>query len=131
RQLRRPRYAARSAPLEGDNAKLRGALPGAARPGAVLTLASPGLVPAFQPNEFYPSHDAYIEAVAEAMQPEYEAIARAGFVLQLDCPDLAMARHTGFQDLSEAEFLKRARHHVEVLNHAVRNIPAAMMRLHI
>jgi len=118
-------------PLEEDIANLRAALAETRVAEAFMTSASPGLVSAFQPNEFYPSHDAYIEAVAEAMQPEYEAIARAGFVLQLDCPDLATARHTGFQDLSEAEFLKRARHHVEVLNHAVRNIPAAMMRLHI
>jgi 5-methyltetrahydropteroyltriglutamate--homocysteine methyltransferase len=65
------------------------------------------------------------------MQPEYEAIHAAGFALQLDCPDLAMAHHTGFQDLSEAEFLKRAALHVEVLNHAVRNIAAERMRLHI
>ncbi|MGH7035098.1 MAG: cobalamin-independent methionine synthase II family protein [Stellaceae bacterium] len=118
-------------PLEEDIANLRAALAGAHVVDAFMTAASPGLVTAFQPNAFYPSHDAYIEALAEAMEPEYEAIARAGFVLQLDCPDLAMARHTGFQDLSEAEFLKRARRHVEALNHAVRNIPAEAMRLHI
>jgi 5-methyltetrahydropteroyltriglutamate--homocysteine methyltransferase len=69
--------------------------------------------------------------VAEAMAEEYKAIVDAGFLLQLDCPDLAMAHHTGFQDLSEADFLKRAQHHVEVLNHAVRDIPAERMRLHI
>jgi 5-methyltetrahydropteroyltriglutamate--homocysteine methyltransferase len=96
-----------------------------------MTSASPGLVTAFQPNTYYPSHDAYVEAVAAAMEAEYTAIHRAGFVLQLDCPDLAMAHHTGFQDLSERDFLRRARHHVEVLNHAVRNIPANAMRLHI
>ncbi len=67
-----------------------------------MTSASPGLVTAFQPNNFYPTHEAYIEAIAAAMQPEYEAIHNAGFALQLDCPDLAMAHHTGFQDLSEA-----------------------------
>ena len=65
------------------------------------------------------------------MEPEYEAIVDAGFALQLECPDLAMAHHTGFQDLSEEEFLKRAALHVEVLNHAVRNVPAEAMRLHI
>ncbi len=96
-----------------------------------MTSASPGLVTAFQPNQFYPTHEAYVEAVGAAMQEEYEAIAAAGFVLQLDCPDLAMAHHTSFQDLDERAFLKRARHHVEVLNRAVRNIPAEQMRLHI
>ncbi len=118
-------------PMEEDIANLRAAVDNAGGSDAFMTSASPGLVSAFQPNTFYPTHDAYIEAVAVAMQPEYEAIHSAGFALQLDCPDLAMARHTGFQDLSEEEFLKRARHHVEVLNHAVRNIPAEMMRLHI
>ncbi len=118
-------------PLEQDIANLRAALAGMRFADAFMTSASPGLVSAFQPNAFYPSHDAYVEAVAAAMEAEYEAIARAGFVLQLDCPDLAMARHTGFQDLSEADFLKRARHHVAVLNHAVRNIPSEAMRLHI
>ena len=81
-------------------------------------------MPVFQNNSYYPSHEAYVEAIAAAMQEEYEAIAGAGFVLQLDCPDLAMARHTSFQDLSEADFLKRAAFHVEVLNHALRNVPA-------
>ncbi|HEV8016567.1 MAG TPA: cobalamin-independent methionine synthase II family protein [Stellaceae bacterium] len=119
------------APIDEDVANLRRAMADAKADEAFMTAASPGLVSAFQPNTFYPTHDAYIEAVAAAMEPEYEEIHGAGFVLQLDCPDLAMARHTGFQDLSEAEFLKRARHHVEVLNHAVRNIPAESMRLHI
>ncbi len=89
-----------------------------------MTAASPGLVPVFQTNSYYPSHEAYVEAIAAAMQEEYEAIVDAGFVLQLDCPDLAMAHHTSFQDLSEADFLKRAAFHVEVLNHALRNVPA-------
>ena len=104
----------------------------AARPvEGFLNAASPGVVASFQPNRFYPSHEAYVEAVAVAMQEEYEAIVGAGFLLQVDCPDLAMSRHTGFQDLTDAEFLKRAAHHVEVLNHALRNIPADRLRLHI
>jgi 5-methyltetrahydropteroyltriglutamate--homocysteine methyltransferase len=119
------------APLEHDITNLKSALDGVEVADAFMTSASPGLVTAFQPNAFYPTHEAYVEAIAAAMEEEYEAIAKAGFVLQLDCPDLAMAHHTGFQDLSEADFLKRARHHVEVLNHAVRNVPANMMRLHI
>jgi len=96
-----------------------------------LNAASPGVVSAFQPNSYYPSHAAYVEAIGEAMQVEYESIVNAGFVLQLDCPDLAMARHTGFQDLTEAEFLKRAEHQVEVMNHALRNIPATSLRMHV
>jgi len=119
------------APMEEDIANLREAAQAAGADAVFMTSASPGLVTAFQPNNFYPTHQAYVEAIAAAMQPEYEAIYNAGFALQLDCPDLAMAHHTGFQDLSEEEFLKRAALHVEVLNHAVRNIPADSMRLHI
>jgi 5-methyltetrahydropteroyltriglutamate--homocysteine methyltransferase len=118
-------------PLARDLANLKDALAGVSHVEAFMTAASPGLVPVFQSNRHYPSHEAYVEAVAAAMQEEYEAIAAAGFVLQLDCPDLAMAHHTSFQDLNEAEFLKRAAFHVEVLNHAVRNIPADRMRIHI
>ena len=89
-----------------------------------MNAASPGVVAAFQPNRYYPSMELYLEAVAEAMRSEYEAIVAAGFILQVDCPDLAMARHTGFQDLTEAEFLAQAHLQVEALNHALRNIRA-------
>jgi 5-methyltetrahydropteroyltriglutamate--homocysteine methyltransferase len=96
-----------------------------------LNSASPGLITAFQPNQFYPSHEAYLADLVEAMRPEYEAIVAAGFDLQLDAPDLAMAHHTGFQDLSEAEFLKRAAQNVEALNAATASIPAERMRMHL
>jgi 5-methyltetrahydropteroyltriglutamate--homocysteine methyltransferase len=96
-----------------------------------MNAASPGLISAFQPNVYYQSHEAYLQALADAMRPEYEAIAAAGLYLQLDCPDLAMARHTGFQDLSEQQFLVRAQQNVEALNFAIRNIPAEQMRMHI
>jgi len=119
------------APAAQDIANFKAALAGMRYVEAFMTSASPGLVTAFQPNTFYPTHEAYVAAVAEAMEAEYKAIIDAGFLLQLDCPDLAMARHTGFQDLNEADFLKRAQQHVEVLNHAVRDIPADRMRLHI
>jgi 5-methyltetrahydropteroyltriglutamate--homocysteine methyltransferase len=118
-------------PLAQDIANLRVALEGVTVTEGFMTAASPGLVPVFQTNRHYPTHEAYVEAVAAAMQEEYEAVANAGFVLQLDCPDLAMAHHTSFQDLSETDFLNRAAFHVEVLNHAVRNIPAERMRIHI
>jgi len=119
------------ADLDKDIAHLRAAASQCRAAEAFMNAASPGVVSAFQPNRFYPTHAAYVEAIAEAMQPEYEAIVNAGLVLQLDCPDLAMARHTGFQDLTEAEFLKRAEHQVEVMNHALRNIPAQSLRMHI
>ena len=96
-----------------------------------MNAASPGLVTAFQPNQYYPTHEAYLADLIEAMRPEYEAIIAAGFDLQLDAPDLAMAAHTGFQGLSEAEFLKRAEQNVEALNAATANIPAERMRMHI
>jgi 5-methyltetrahydropteroyltriglutamate--homocysteine methyltransferase len=114
-----------------DVANFRAAIDAAKPVDAFMTAASPGVVSSFQPNQFYPTHLAYIEAVGAAMQEEYETIASAGIVLQLDSPDLAMSRHTGFQDLSESEFLGRAAQQVEVLNHAVRNIPADRMRLHL
>jgi 5-methyltetrahydropteroyltriglutamate--homocysteine methyltransferase len=120
-----------SEPLKDDIANLRGALGQVKAVEGFMTAASPGLVPVFQTNRHYPSHEAYVEAIAAAMQQEYEAIVAAGFVLQLDCPDLAMAHHTSFQDLSETDFLKRAAFHVEALNHALRNIPAEMCRIHI
>ena len=118
-------------PLHQDIANLKEAVAGVDVAEVFMTAASPGLVPVFQSNRHYPSHESYVEAVADAMQEEYEAIVEAGFVLQLDCPDLAMARHTTFQDLNEADFLKRAERHVEVLNHATRNIAADRMRIHI
>jgi 5-methyltetrahydropteroyltriglutamate--homocysteine methyltransferase len=118
-------------PLHQDIANLKAALAQVNVTEGFMTAASPGLVPVFQTNSYYPSHEAYVEAIAAAMQEEYEAITGAGFVLQLDCPDLAMAHHTSFQDLSEGDFLKRAAFHVEVLNHALRNVPAEMSRIHI
>jgi 5-methyltetrahydropteroyltriglutamate--homocysteine methyltransferase len=118
-------------PMIQDIANLRDALAQVSVTEGFMTAASPGLVPVFQNNRHYPSHEAYVEAIAAAMQQEYEAIVEAGFVLQLDCPDLAMAHHTSFQDLDEADFLKRAAFHIEALNHAVRNIPAECMRIHI
>ncbi len=104
---------------------------GAGATEAFVNAASPGVISAFQSNRYYPSHEAYVDAIAAAMKPEYDAIAAAGFILQIDCPDLAMARHTGFQELDEAAFLARAEYQVEALNHAVRDVPAERMRMHI
>jgi 5-methyltetrahydropteroyltriglutamate--homocysteine methyltransferase len=98
---------------------------------AFMNAASPGLVTAFQQNQHYASHEAYLADLVEAMRPEYEAIIEAGFDLQLDSPDLAMARHTGYQDLDEASFLRVAAANVDALNAATAKIPADRMRLHI
>ena len=98
---------------------------------AFMTAASPGVISVFQPNQFYPTHEAYIERLAEVMKEEYEAVVAAGFLLQIDCPDLAMARHTAFQDLTEEEFLKRAEMQVEALNYALTNVPAESVRMHV
>jgi 5-methyltetrahydropteroyltriglutamate--homocysteine methyltransferase len=117
--------------LGKDLANLRAAVTAIQPHDAFMNSASPGVVTSFLPNAYYPTHEAYLEAVAEAMREEYLAIVAAGFVVQIDCPDLAMSRHTGFQGLSESEFLKRTAFHVEVLNHALRGVPTNMVRMHI
>ena len=96
-----------------------------------MNAASPGVISVFQPNEYYADEDKYLEALSEAMRAEYEAINAAGLVIQLDCPDLAMGRHTMYSDITDAEFIKRAEAQVEALNHALRNIPADMARMHL
>ncbi|HEY6824071.1 MAG TPA: hypothetical protein VI195_06495, partial [Steroidobacteraceae bacterium] len=96
-----------------------------------LNAASPGLITAFQPNAYYPSHEAYLADLVSAMRPEYAAIAASGVQLQLDCPDLAMARHTGYQDLTDEQFLKIAAANVEALNAATADIPPEKLRMHV
>lgn len=114
---------------DADN--LKAALREAKTEGAFMSAASPGVVSLFFRNDHYPSQDAYLAAIADAMRYEYETIANAGLVLQIDCPDLAMGRHIQYADLSLEEFRKRARAHIEALNHAVANIPPEQMRLHL
>ena len=117
--------------VKTDVANFTAAIQASKPTDAFMPAASPGVVSAFQPNRHYPTHEAYIGAVADAMREEYETIANAGIVVQLDSPDLAMARHTGFQDLTEEEFLKRAEQQIEALNHALANVPASSARLHL
>ena len=119
------------AAVHEDIEAFRAALARTPAPEAFMNAASPGVVSSFQPNRYYPTHEAYVEAVGEAMRPEYEAIVDAGLLLQVDCPDLAMSRHTGFQDLTEGEFLRRAAHHVAVLNAALARVPAERVRMHV
>jgi len=119
-------------PLHDDIRRFRSALD---RHGkgtrAFMNAASPGLITAFQKNAHYPSHEAYLADLVAAMQPEYEAIVAAGFDLQLDCPDLAMARHTGYQEMDEPAFLKAIAANVDALNAATANIAPERMRMHI
>ena len=96
-----------------------------------LTASSPGVVTVFLQNQFYPDHDAYLEALAGILKFEYEAIVASGAVLQLDCPDLAMGRHIVHRKNSVAEFRKTAARHIEVLNVATADIPPESMRLHL
>jgi len=98
---------------------------------AFMNAASPGLITAFQVNRYYPSHEAYLDALVTAMRPEYEAILDAGLDIQFDCPDLAMSSHTGYQDASEDEFLKIAAANVEALNAATQGLPRDRMRMHL
>ena len=117
--------------LDRDLKNMRAAVGAVTPEEAFLNAASPGIVASFLANKYYPSYEAYVEALAAAMREEYRAIVAAGFLLQIDCPDLAMSRHTLFQDLTEAEFLKRIEFHVEALNLALETIPAESVRYHI
>ena len=133
---RRPRCvgpvaAVTLAPLEDDLTHLQRAVERHAPGGAFMNAASPGVIALFQPNDFYATQDAYLEALAEAMRPEYEAIVAAGLILQLDSPDLGLGRHMMYKNRSDAEYLLLIEQHVAVLNHALRNIPADRVRMHV
>ncbi|WP_170583196.1 cobalamin-independent methionine synthase II family protein [Ruegeria arenilitoris] len=96
-----------------------------------MNAASPGVISLFLQNAHYPSREAYLAALADAMKQEYETIVAEGLDLQLDCPDLALSRHMLFADLSDAEFIAIAQMHVEALNHALQNVPQDRVRVHI
>ncbi len=99
--------------------------------GVFSSAASPGVVSLFFANEYYSSDEEYVFAIAEAMRHEYEAIAETGAAVQLDCPDLAMGRHSAYADMDREAFRRRAAMNIEALNHAVRNIPAEQLRMHL
>jgi 5-methyltetrahydropteroyltriglutamate--homocysteine methyltransferase len=115
------------AQLETDIQNLKAAVAGSPSTEAFMTAASPGVISQFQPNQYYPDNAAYIQALAEAMREEYEAVYQAGFILQLDCPDLTGLSRAGQPGQTQAEVPMR----IEALNHAVRNIPPERMRLHL
>lgn len=96
-----------------------------------LSAASPGVIASMLPNQYYPSDEAYLRAMADVMRDEYEAIVEAGFLLQVDCPDLAMGHNSEFSHLSIREFKKVAAMHIEVLNGALANIDPERMRMHV
>ena len=98
---------------------------------AFMNAASPGVISAFLPNKFYKNDDEYLENLSNVMKSEYEEIVSNGIYLQLDCPDLALARHMTFKDLSEQEFLKKAEKQIEYLNHAIKKIDKSKIRMHI
>ncbi len=134
-KYRRPRCVAAvtvkdTRPLATDVANLSAAVASAQPVGMFMNAASPGVVALFQPNDYYRTQDEYLEALAAALQSEYEAIVQAGIILQIDAPDLAMGRHTMYRDRSMEEFESLAARHIEVLNHALRNVPADRVRMH-
>lgn len=117
--------------LHADIANLRAACDAAGASRAFMNAASPGVIAVFQPNEHYATQEQYVQALAEAMRVEYETIVAAGLDLQIDAPDLAMGRHIRFRDVDEAEFLRNATLQVEALNHALANVPAERVRMHL
>lgn len=117
--------------LKADIAHLRAAMRqhGAAR--GFMNAASPGAIALFLPNRHYPSREAYLAALADALRAEYRTIVEAGLDLQVDCPDLALSRHMLFSDLDDAAFVAIAETHVEALNHALAGLPPERVRAHI
>jgi 5-methyltetrahydropteroyltriglutamate--homocysteine methyltransferase len=135
-KYRRPRCVAAvklkdTGPLETDIGNLKAATAAAAPTGAFMNAASPGVIALFQPNDYYRAQGEYLEALAAALQSEYEAIVAAGIILQIDAPDLAMGRHTMYRHRTLEEFELLAARHIEVLNHALRNVPAERVRMHV
>lgn len=117
--------------VERDTRTLNGALAKHQGRQAFLSAASPGVTALFFGNEYYDSDEAYLFALAEGLRHEYEAIAAAGITLQIDCPDLAMGRHTQFRDLTLSQFRDRMMLNIEALNRATVNIPAEQLRMHL
>ena len=118
-------------PLHEDIANFETALRTNGYARGFMNSATPGVIALFQPNDFYKTQDDYLEAVAEGMRAEYEGIVAAGLILQLDSPDLGLGRHMMYKDLDDDGFVREAEKHIEVLNHALRNIPGDKVRMHV
>jgi 5-methyltetrahydropteroyltriglutamate--homocysteine methyltransferase len=135
-KYRRPRCVApitvkSMEPVRADIDRLKKAAQAGSPTESFMNAASPGTIALFQPNEYYKTPDEYLVAIAEAMRAEYEAIVESGILLQIDAPDLGMGRHTMYKHRTVEEYLKLAERHVEVLNHALRNVPADRVRMHM
>ena len=117
--------------VQRDIQRLKAATAGVNAEEVFMTAASPGVIANFLPNEYYPTEEAYLYALADVMKDDYKAIVDSGLLLQIDCPDLAMTRVTQFSHLSQEEFIKIVEMHVEVLIHALAGIPSDRMRLHL
>ena len=133
---KRPKCVGESAvktlePLRADIENFEAALAGNDYAHGFMNSATPGVIALFQPNEYYATQDDYLEAVAEAMRVEYEGIVAAGLMLQLDSPDLGLGRHMMYKSLDDDGFVVQAGRHIEVLNHALRNIPGDKVRMHV
>lgn len=118
-------------PVRADIRRMQDAVAAGNPTEAFMNAASPGTIAIFQPNDYYPSQDEYLVAVAEAMRAEYEEIVSSGILLQIDAPDLGMGRHTMYKHRSVEDYMKLAERHIEILNHALRNVPADRVRMHM
>jgi 5-methyltetrahydropteroyltriglutamate--homocysteine methyltransferase len=118
-------------PLEKDTAAMKAAMRAAGYADGFMNSASPGVIALFQPSDYHANLEDYLVDIAEGMRAEYERIVEAGLILQIDAPDLGLGRHMMYRDLSEADFVKRAELHIEVLNHALRNVPGERVRMHV
>jgi 5-methyltetrahydropteroyltriglutamate--homocysteine methyltransferase len=114
-----------------DTTNLRDAIKDTSVAAGFMSAASPGVIALFFRDDHYGSREAYLAAIADAMREEYKTVTDAGFILQIDCPDLAMGRHIQFAGLSLEEFRKQAAMNIEALNHALEGIPSEQMRLHL
>jgi 5-methyltetrahydropteroyltriglutamate--homocysteine methyltransferase len=117
--------------VKRDIDNLRAATADAQASDVFMTAASPGVIALFLSNSYYPNREAYLAAIADAMREEYAAIVDAGFVLQVDCPDLAMGRHIQFAEASLEDFRRQAALNVEALNHALDGLPTERLRMHL
>jgi len=117
--------------LKKDISNFSNALSEASHKKGFLNAASPGVINVFMPNKFYQNDDEYLEKLSNIMSAEYKTITKNNLHLQLDCPDLALARHMNYKDLSDEDFLQRAEKQIEALNHALVDIPSDQVRMHI
>ena len=117
--------------LDRDIANLKAAMDKHGVQRGFMNAASPGVVALFMPNDHYQSRSHYLQALAEILSVEYQRICAAGLDVQIDCPDLALARHMLFNELSDDEFVRVIAEQVEALNHALARVPVEQIRVHI